>query len=119
MTIDLAISLMASIRNTVTRTMDRFHLMIGLTISWAVVTCGFMLAAGWEQDNPKIIFWIGILPIFASYIALVHFDRRYHGYDAINREITQIIQSLICPDPNIPGMLGVVSRSCSFFYRQP
>ena len=90
-----AINLLASLNNRVSRTMDRFHVMIGAGISWAIVTSGVILAIGWGRDNPKEVFHLGIILIIASYISVLHFDRRYHRWEAISNTILQAKKQIV------------------------
>ena len=84
-----AINLLASLHNQVSRTMDRFHSMIGVGVFWAIVTSGVILAIGLGRDNPKEIFYLGTILIIASYVVVLHFDRRYHRWETIRDTILQ------------------------------
>jgi len=90
-----AINLLASLDNRVSHTMDRFHVMIGAGISWAIVTSGVILAIGWGRDNPKEVFHLGIILIIASYISVLHFDRRYHRWEGISSTILQAKKQIV------------------------
>lgn len=90
-----AIDLLASLNNRVSRTMDRFHVMIGAGISWAIVTSGVILVIGWEGDNPKEVFYLGIILIIASYISALHFGRRYHRWETISNKILQAKRQIV------------------------
>ncbi len=90
-----AINLLASLSNRVSRTVDRFHVMIGAAISWAIVTSGVILVIGWGQDNPREVFYLGIILIVASYISVLHFGRRCYRWEAISDEILQAKKHIV------------------------
>lgn len=90
-----AISLLASLHNQVSRTMDRLHSMIGAGISLAIVTSGVILAIGLGRDNPKEIFYLGIILIIASYVVVLHFDRRYFRWETIRDTILQAKKHIV------------------------
>lgn len=117
MDLEKSINFMASLNHSVSRTMDRLHIMIGVAIPWAVVICGFMLAIGWEENNPIIIFWIANVPVIASYIALLHFDRRYHKFETINSKIMESAQRMVMKGSDIESeiekSLMAFSNTCS------
>ena len=95
MDIEKAIDLLASLNNRVSRTMDRFHIMIGAGIFLAIVTGGVILAIGWGRDNPKEVFHLGIIPIIASYIVVLHFNRKYRRWETISDTILQAKRQIV------------------------
>jgi hypothetical protein len=110
-----AINLLASLNNRVSRTMDRFHIMIGAGISWAIVASGVILVIGWESDNPQEVFHLGIILIVASYISVLHFGRRYHRWETISNTILQakkhIVEGATDFQHIVENVLGAVSNT--------
>ena len=115
MDLEKAINLLASLNNQVSRTMDRFHVMIGTGISLAIVTSGVILAIGWGRDNPKEVFHLGIILIIASYIVVLHFYRKYHRWEIISNTIIQakkqIVEEVIDLKDLVKNVLDAISNT--------
>lgn len=92
------------------RALDRFHLVIAAAVSWAVVATGVMLASGWDVSAPPELFIVGIIPIVASYYALVHLDRRYHRYERMVKIMQEKYVNLISrsSSTNLTDQLKVI-----------